>query len=373
MEICTVKRCQWFTQTVWWLCFLAFPAQGAFTSMYVFGDGVCTTTNGPGGSTNYCGKSFTNGRVWVEVLAQRQGLAYNPTNNWSYFGHYSGNMVTNVGRFTLPSGGNSALFIIWVNDADFVWNVDYYGTNLTQWTKAMNQSITNHYKAITNLYYAKGARTLIMPNAVDLSKVPYYSGLPAGERSFIRQRIMDFNASFLLTLDRAKAALPGLTIYAPDFFSQLDQILAQPAVYGLVNPGIDAMEDRALTDKSTNGPGASYVFWDYLNPTAKTHVVMADLVQQMISPPMITKLTSLATSNRLDLANVPVGRNGSVLGSGDLLNWTKVQDILSTSLLQAVFVPVASSAQFYRLQFPAWSYDSTNSSRAVFAPLASSP
>ena len=32
----------------------------------------------------------------------------------------------------------------------------------------MNLSLTNHFVAITNLY-AKGARTLIMPNAVDFT------------------------------------------------------------------------------------------------------------------------------------------------------------------------------------------------------------
>ena len=357
MEICVVKPLPWFTKGIWWLCFLAFPAQAAFTSLYVFGDGVCTTTNGPGNSTNYFGKRYTNGRVWIEVLSQRQGLAYNASNNWSYFGHYSSNMLANVGRFSPPPDGNSALFVVWVNDADFVWNVDYYGTNLALWSKAMNQSLTNHYKAITNLFYAKGARTLIMPNAVDLSQVPYYSGLPAGETSFIRQRIVDYNASFVLMSNQATAALPGLTIHVPDLFTLLDEVLAQPPVYGLINPGVDALFDTALKDKSLDGPGASYVFWDYLNPSAKTHAVMADLVQQMIAPVLISQLTSLGASNRLDLGNVPIGRNGAVLGSDDLLNWADVQGIDSTNLTQTAFVPAAGSRQFYRLRFPfAWSW-----------------
>jgi hypothetical protein len=88
-----------------------------------------------------------------------------------------------------------------------------------------------------------------------------------------------------------------------------------------------------------------------------THAVMADFVQQMIAPVVITQLTSLGASNRLDLTNVPVGRNGSVLGSADLLNWTGVQGIDSTNVNQSVFVPVTGSQTFYRLRFPfAWSW-----------------
>ena len=46
---------------------------------------------------------------------------------------------------------------------------------MSQWTNAINQSQTNHYKAVTNLYFAKGARTLIMPNVVDISTIPDFN------------------------------------------------------------------------------------------------------------------------------------------------------------------------------------------------------
>ena len=164
---------------------VVFAAQAAFTSLYVFGDGVCTTTNGPGGSYYY-GKRYCNGQVWVEVLAQRQGLTYESNKNWSYYGHYTSQLVTNVNNFAAPDASN-ALFVVWCADADFVWNVQNYGTNMTQWTNAINQSLTNHFKAITNLYHAKGARTLIMPNAVDLTKVPFYLNY-TNQQNFIRQR-----------------------------------------------------------------------------------------------------------------------------------------------------------------------------------------
>jgi len=351
-----VKSLRRFTHGIWWLWLLALPARAAFSNLYVFGDGVCTTTNGPGGGYYY-GKRYSNGRVWVEALAQWQALSYDSNKNWSYFGHYSPDLLTNLSHFTAPSDANSALFVVWVDDADFVYNVEHYGTDLSQWTNAIQQSLANHYKAITNLYYAKGARTLVMPNAVDISKTPYYSGLPSANKDFIRQRTIDFNNAFLLTLSQARAALPGVTIYSPDAFSLFDRLLAQAANYGLTNAGIDALEDPALSDKSLTGPGANYVFWDYLDPTAKAHMALADVVQQSISPAYIAQLTLLGATNQLVAANVPVGRNGSVLGSDSLSSWTTVGPIQSTNLSQPLFIPTAGPRYFYRLQFPlTWSW-----------------
>ena len=339
------------------------PAQGGLSSLYVFGDGVSTTTNNinPSVAYLYYGHRFCNGRVWVEVLAQRQGLPYDPARNWSYFGHYSTELVANLNRFTAPDAG-TALVVVWVSDADFVYtlnNIDPpYNTNLhlPTWTAAINQSLTNHWLAIQSLY-AKGARQIVMPNAVDISKVPYYAYLASADQLFVRQRVIDFNTGFAALINQARASLPGLTIHVPDFFAVLDDIWAHPADYGLVNPGIDAVDDPALADKSLNGPGTNYVFWDYLDPTAKSHAIMADIAQQIISPVRIENVVPVGTNNRLDLVNVPVGRNGFVDTSTDLANWMPGPAITSTHASQSVFVPATGPSQFYRLRFPSsWTW-----------------
>ena len=66
-----------FILCVGFIRFMVLPAQAAFTSFYVFGDSISSTTNGGGGTYYYGtnGLRWSNGRVWVEVLAQRQGLA----------------------------------------------------------------------------------------------------------------------------------------------------------------------------------------------------------------------------------------------------------------------------------------------------------
>ena len=372
-----VKNLVRFAAGVFLVGHLIYPAKAAFTSIYIFGDGISTTTNNPLAGSTYYGLRRSNGRVWVEVLAQRQGLGNNSvtnvnwfysSNNWSYYGDYSSNLVQNVNSFHRPPDAATALFVVWVNNADFVDDMGkiYPSTNIVTWTNAINLSLSNHFKAVTNLY-GKGALTLIMPNAVDITEIPEYDGLfisaPA-DKSFIRQRVVDFNTGFIATLNRARTNCPGLNIYIMDAFTLLDNILAHPANYGVTNAlyngvSVDAQEDPALKDKSMNGPGTNYIFWDAADPTAKVHAVLADVAQQLISPAQITKLTLLNGSNRLDAASIPIGLNGFVDGRTNLVlgGWTSVTNINSTNTTQTIFVPVAGPPQFYRLRFPyAWSW-----------------
>jgi len=359
-----VSRLFQFAVCAWLLGLGQSSSHGAFTSLYVFGDGVCTTTNGPGG-VYYHGNRYCNGRVWVEVLAQRQGVSYDPNQNWSFFGHYSPNLVTNVGRFIAPPDVNTALFVIWVGNADFVYAITQYApyttNNLAVWTNAINLSLSNHFSAIQTLY-AKGARTLVMPNAVDLTKVPFYVGLSAANKSFIRQRVVEFNLGFAARLNQARVAFTNLTILSPDIFALFENFLAHPGDYGLTNvlsggQSIDALSDPALANKSLNGPGANYIFWDYLDPTARAHAAMSDMIHQQLAPTRIAGLTQLADSNRLDIVNLPFGLPGFVEATTSFAGWITVQLIPGTNAQSSILVPATGASQFYRLRFPhAWSW-----------------
>lgn len=380
-----------FIRFTW--CILSFglvisQAQAAFTSLYIFGDGVSTTATNHTSSDApyYFGGRWSNGRVWVELLAQQLNLTNNywystnssnhlsytnlsasstnwsySSNNSSYFGDTSTYLVASVSAFTAPPNASNALFIVWVNDADFVNDMGnfYPSTNLVTWTNAINLSLANHYTAITNLY-AKGVRTLLMPNAVDITEVPQYAiNYPSAYKGFVHQMVTNFNTGFAVMLSNARVSCPSLQIYAPDFFSQLNNILANPASYGVTNAlysgqSIDVIEDPSLADKSLNGPGTNYIFWDYTDPTAKVHAIMADIAKQLLAPPQVSQITSQNGTNQLSLANAPVGLNGVVLGSTNLAltNWTTVTNFNSTNTIQPVFVPMSGPMQFYRLYFP---------------------
>jgi phospholipase/lecithinase/hemolysin len=278
----------------------------------------------------------------VEALAQLQGLAFKPSNNISDFGNTSSYLVGEVNNFQPPQDASHALVVIWVNNADMYYPATENGPSLAKFNTVIDQAQANHYKAITNLY-AKGIRTLVMPNVVDISTVPGFNKNPANQ-SLFHQASLNYNTAFYATLNRARANCPGLTIYVPDFFALLNNLLAQPASYGVNNAllngvSIDALE--ALVNPSlTNGPATSYIFWDVQDPTAKVHYIMANVAQQLISPVQIGKLATLGDNNRLDLVNVPVGLNGVVEGCTNLAqaNWTVVTNFNSIATAQSIFV-----------------------------------
>ena len=240
------------------------------------------------------------------------------------------------------------------------------GTDLTAWNNAIYLSLTNHFKIVTNLY-AKGVRILVMPNAVDLTKVPEYNGgltsggVSVNDGAFVRGRIIFFNTNLIATLNLAKSNCPNLKIYTPDVFALLDNVLTNAASYGLTNftaagNSIDALTavNYSHISAATNGNGTNYIFWDPTDPTAKFHAVIADTVQQMISPVQFSGIAPVNTSNRLDVVNVPVGMSGQVLFSTNLAqaNWLTNSTFSSVTNPQSIFVSPTNSARFYRLQFP---------------------
>ena len=132
---------------------VTFSTASAFNSLYVFGDGMCTITNNAYPGKQYYGKRYTNGRTWVEVLAQRQGIGI--SNNWSYYGHDSGPMATDVNHFTAPSDVAQDLFVVWAGDSDFVdfmYNNNLYPSlTMSSWNSAINSSLNNHYNIIIKM------------------------------------------------------------------------------------------------------------------------------------------------------------------------------------------------------------------------------
>jgi hypothetical protein len=158
-------------------------------------------------------------------------------------------------------------------------------------------------------------------------------------------------------VNQAKASLPGLRIYVPDFFTLLDNMVAHPANYGFINTTSDALDDGYTV---LNGPGANYLYWDVWDPSAKAHAIVADTVQPVVqlltSPPRISKITWLNGSNRLDVANMPVGLPGSVEARTNLVvgSRTNAINFNGTSATQTIFVPASGPQQFYRLLFPFW-------------------
>lgn len=347
-----------FTLVLLLFRFTLVPAQAAFSSLYVFGDALSTTTDNPSVGPLYYGKRYSNGRVWVEVLAQRQGLTYDPGKNFSYYDHNSSNLVAQLKNSSATYASND-LVIVWVCNAD-TFDSAQASADSGQWSANNNRAQTNHFQIITNLY-AKGVRTLILPNAVDISKIPSFN--QSDSAAVMSAGCVDYNAKFSNTLSQVSGLYPDLKIYAPDFFKLLNNVLTNAAYYGLTNAlyngkSIDALS--GLPNVATNGPGTNYVYWDPENPTAKFHAVIADETQKLLPQlAQISKITPLTGSNRLDVVNWPGGLNGFVEGTTNLAlaNWTtNPVGFTGTNTTPSVFVPASGPQRFYRLRIPYYPY-----------------
>ncbi len=299
-------------------------------------------------------------------------VTFDHTKNKSNFGNGSSELITNVNNLDLSAltaqQKADSLFIIWANNADFV---DFSGDigmpygDLTPWNTRISQSLSNHVAAVTTLYN-KGARRIMMPNAVDIMRTPFYNVFDPSDRLFLRQQIngtngtneiVGYNRQFKAAMTGVMVGKPGLEIILPDAFAFFEQVLANPGAFGMIN--FDDLNAGGIDsgDANLNGDGAQYVFWDDYHPTAKFQMHLAAFFQQIISPVKVSPLSFSGGSGLLSVSNIPLGRAGVIQGSATLQPGSWVQDAtinqpLGGNMTHSYPVPATGPKRFYRAAFP---------------------
>ncbi|MES2658542.1 MAG: immunoglobulin domain-containing protein [Verrucomicrobiota bacterium] len=291
-------------------------ATAGFSAVYAFGDGVCTTTgNNSSTPSLYSGNRYCNGPVFIEELTAWQGVNYVASRNKSYFGHDSDELKTNIDAFDPPGNVATSLFVVWVANADFVEfsqinTPPYDDSDKPAWTEFIEASVTRHKQSLTKLYN-KGVRVLVMPNAVDISAIPAYQL----SNSFLRQRAVQFNALFKSEMMDLAATKPGLILYLPDTFKFFEDVLADPSAFGMINPQVNGHSIDAIShlgSPSLTGPGADYVFWDYIHPTAKFQAKLSNLIEDLIGDaPAVTTHPQSKTINSGSTTSLTVAFSGN--------------------------------------------------------------
>jgi thermolabile hemolysin len=361
---------------LFWLRLVTLDAWAGFSSLYVFGDSLSAVTGAgyqypppPGTSAaNYWNGRFSNGRVWVEYLAAEQGMAFSTNNVFAFFDNTAEQVLNDViyGNYYPPPDAATSLFILWSACSDCFANAFQYGTDGAAW----NLGTSNAMQAVgstVDWLYGQGVRTMVIPNSVDISVVPFFTytltNLYGSTNDVgptlagIRDQVQRFNTALASQITQSLATHPDLTIWSTDFYGQFNFLLTHPSIYGVTKLNIDALEDPALGDKSFTGPGADYMFWDYLHPTTKVHAAIANFVQQIIAPLRITRFTQAGATNWFDLSNLPIGRTGTLESTTNLLDpatWTSCASITVTGATQTVSILTngLGSPCFFRLNFP---------------------
>lgn len=141
-------------------------------------------------------------------------------------------------------------------------------------TPILNEAIASIAHHMTMLYLA-GARTFLVWNAPDLGLTPAIRGIDAlrpGTAAGATLLSQNFNFFLGQALDQL-AQLPGMSIRRLDAFGKLNEIVNQPAIFGLTN-----VKNACITLSS---PFActhpdQYLFWDGIHPTTAGHAIIAD-------------------------------------------------------------------------------------------------
>ncbi|MBN8691029.1 MAG: hypothetical protein J0L72_09630 [Armatimonadetes bacterium] len=271
-------------------CLVSSKCLGAFNKIIVFGDSLSDMGNISAGTlgvqpgSNYYQGRFSNGLVWIERLATRYNIALARSGasgtNWAFGGASSGtgtfgflffqfpNVSTQVSRYLAanPAINANQLYVVWCGAND-------YFDGQTDGTIPPSR-----IDADIRTLYARGARQFLIPNLPLLGNTPRYRGtVDEIPKNAVSQTHNTTLASKIATL---RTDFPAATFIAFDVASNLNDVQAHPANYGLTN-----VTQPALVGSTVVPNPDQYLFYDEVHPTRIGHQLLSDVAYQLTAPP----------------------------------------------------------------------------------------
>jgi outer membrane lipase/esterase len=265
-------------------------AGSVYSDLVVFGDSLSDNGNFyamSGGmeppSPPYYEGRYSNGPVWAEGLAGLLGLDPEAFSDLAVAGSTTEEVLTQqvspfVAGGSVPS---DALYVVWAGPSDF------FG-DLSDPSGLITAAMDNLSGTVGSLAGA-GALDIMVPNMPNLGRMP--AVLETGDDILIAAATvisMVFDEQLSLTIGALEADL-GLDIIEVDTFGYLEQMVVDPASFGLSN-----VTERALSADGTIVPNPDeYLFWDEIHPTRVAHAFFADHAYAAIPEPATLLLVAL--------------------------------------------------------------------------------
>ncbi|HEV2452952.1 MAG TPA: SGNH/GDSL hydrolase family protein [Verrucomicrobiae bacterium] len=333
--------------------FLAFnlPAGRAstFSAYYAFGDSLSDTGRNPATPAgSYYNGRYSNGPLWVEYLSAELGLAYNASNNFAFSGSETSNLLSQITNVPASPALHTALFSVLSGGNDFLDNASL-GENDLAWDLVVTDAVSNITLTVTTLY-TNGAREVIVGTLPNVGQTPAFNGSPAGYAGYVDSKVALFNFLLQSAITNAVQHDAGLRVYLADFNASLSNVLSAPAAYGFTVTTNGALEDPNLADKSFNGPGANYVFWDLVHPTTKMHALIGAAAFACVG--VQVNLARSGTNFNLNLNNLYPGYSYAIQSSSNLTTWATAMTFTSSLTNSVMSVTNKSNRQvFYRVSY----------------------
>ncbi len=281
-----------------------------YSAIYAFGDSLTDTGNVSLGtlgmepvSPPYADRSFTNGPVWVQDLAQSIGLpALKPSlaggTDFAYGGAETGqtpvhtlnptDLTSQYAQFLTQVGTpqTGALYAVWIGSEDVIDIANNRSLTPFQQQADLAAAVSNEVSVLGGLV-AHGAHNLVILNVPDLGKTPYETA----QGSAVAQSASSL--SWLYDADLATALQPleksgALKVDLVDTFSLLDRASANPAAYGFTDVTNSVWTGNYTSSSSgvlraTGAAQNEFLFFDSLHPTAHAHAIVASDAAQTLA------------------------------------------------------------------------------------------
>lgn len=278
------------------------PPGGSYGAFYAFGDSLTDTGNASLAtfgmvpvSPPYADRSFSNGPVWAQDLAQTLGLPQlQPSlaggTDFAFGGAHAGQTLAHTlnptdlpgqyGQFLaqVPSPQPNALYGIWIGSNDVFDIADNTSLTSDQQTQAVSAAVDNEMAVINGLVQ-HGARNLLVLNVPDLGETPHEQSHGAAAVETAHTLSMQYDAALsaaLVPLEQSGAVRVDLI----DTFQALQQVKANPGAYGFTDVN-DPVWTGNLTDpgsgtlRATGSAQNQFLFFDAEHPTAAAHSMLA--------------------------------------------------------------------------------------------------
>jgi outer membrane lipase/esterase len=236
------------------------PASAPFSGLVVFGDSLSDSGN--------AGR-FSNGPVWVEVIAERIGVELKPSraggSNYAVGGARTHGGVSDV-RGQLASylsarkrGAEMGALHIVSGGAN-----DLLAAGCEPNRDAVSRSAAESLAASVDDLVAAGVRRILVPNLPDIGYAPVVRALGPACVAAARRLTETFNAALERRL-RIIEEKRSVHVQRLDVFSLADEVMRDPRSAGFEN----------VTMPCQGGPCGGALFWDYLHPTSAAHARLA--------------------------------------------------------------------------------------------------
>lgn len=262
--------------------------------LYIFGDSLSDVGNSfqatsgfyPPSPTYFQGR-FSNGRVWVEYLADDLHCSGDRVHNFAYGGATTGNDFNNLAPSVLaqiqsftqkhPSISPDALYVIWAGANDYL-----------QGRHDAALSVANIMQAITDLVNG-GAQKLLVANLPDLGELP--ATRTSSKAADLSRLTQVHNQDLRRSLKQLNQQRTELQIATLDAHSLYHNAMTHPNQFGFKN-----VTTTCLSGSHSCPRPDQFLFWDGIHPTTMAHRILGDAAVSVLETDGLFDARSLSSN-----------------------------------------------------------------------------